>query len=69
MRHIAQPLDPLDQIAFEPPSYRLLAGADDLGDLRCSQTLLGGQQDHLRTCPQSSLVGSAIQLLQSVESL
>jgi hypothetical protein len=69
MRYIAQTLDPLGQIAFEPAPYRLLASADDLGDLCCSQTPLGGQEDHLRARPQSRLAGGAVQLLQSVELL
>jgi hypothetical protein len=63
MRYIVQTLDSLGQIAFEPAPYGLLAGADDLGDLRGGQALLGGQQNHLRTGPQSSLAGSAVQRL------
>jgi len=69
MRNIAQALDSFGQVALEPAPYRLFARANDLGDLRCGQALLGGQQDHLRTRPQPRLAGGAVQLLQSVELL
>jgi len=69
VRRVVQPLDPLGQVALEPAPYRLFACANDLGDLRRGQVLLGGQQDHLRARPQPRLAGDAVQLLQSVELL
>ena len=52
MRHIAQPLDPLGQVALEPPAHHILADADDLGDLRGGRVSLGSQKDHLGACPE-----------------
>jgi hypothetical protein len=40
---LAQALDPFGQVSLEPAAHSLLAGADDLGDSRGAQVLLGGQ--------------------------
>ena len=67
MRLVAQPLHALGQVAFEPTAHRLLAGANDPGDLRRGQSPLGGQQDHLGARPQPRVAGGTVQFLQIVE--
>src|SRR5215204_317716 len=69
MRLVAQSLDSLGQITLEPAAHRLLAGANDLGDLRRCQAPLGSQQDHLGARSQPSVAGGSVQLLQSIELL